>query len=255
LVSVPYNGFGYQLPLNGNAYCGFHTYWPANEHEFVGCRLNHPLEIGQQYYIEFNICSGSGGEFLPGVFTNNLGARLSMDSFSTNLPVAINNFAHVNYSSVITDTIIWIKVSGYFIADSTYKYIAFGNFFTNAMTDTIAFIASAGSSYYYIDDACVATNSKDCPASYNAIFDGWNESEFFLFPNPANDVLRIKMPNKIVRNLEVRNEMNFTIIEKQVSPNNSYFNLNVTELPNGIYMLTLHGIEKDFTGKFLVIHH
>jgi gliding motility-associated-like protein len=77
-------------------------------------------------------------------------------------------------------------VSGFFIADSAYQYIAIGNFFDDSNTDT----SSVGSSsnvqigYYFIDDVWVSEvkDSTECgevfiPTAFSPNKDGNNDLE------------------------------------------------------------------------------
>lgn len=70
LVSVPYNGCGYQVPASGNAYCGLSSYVTNTLYrEYLGAQLTSSLTIGQKQDRKCNDnryragrCGGAGAE-------------------------------------------------------------------------------------------------------------------------------------------------------------------------------------------------
>ena len=251
LVFIPSNLFGYQYPNSGNAYCGFWVMWSNEEHEIIGSQLIHPLEIGQEYYVEFYVCSGGDAPNTGGVFANHIGARFLMDTFSTNHPVAINNIAHVYSTSIIADTANWVKVSGHFIADSAYQYVAFGNFFTNAMTDTIQFKTGSHAAYYYIDDVCVSMDSLGCLATGIRIF---NRESFSISPNPTTTTsFEITYTFTHPSTLTITNTYGLVVKQLTLTPNSGSTIIPVDDLPAGVYLVTLLDGEKSISKKVIIL--
>ena len=156
-LQVPQNIFGYQIPATGNAYCGFFSYYNGdNYHEFLFAQLSTPLIINQKYFISFKV-SPADRNFC--VYSNKTGAK-----FFTTVPpnILLNNSAQFHTNNIITDTAGWTKVSGFFTADSAYKFISIGNFFTDGNTNIIDNNCNNPLSYYFIDDVCLSTDSLLC---------------------------------------------------------------------------------------------
>jgi len=140
VMNVPNTQAGFQNAFDGNAFCGIYTYSSGttgtpNYREYIGVQLVSPLIIGQKYYVSFKINKPNNLECA----TNYFGALFSTVPFTeTNLP-PINITPQIIEPQIITDTINWTNISGAFIADSTYKYIILGNFYSDSNTDTILY--------------------------------------------------------------------------------------------------------------------
>src|SRR6185503_9492391 len=100
------------------------------------------------------------------------------------------NFSHIHCDSIIKDQINWIRVSGSFIADSTYKYLIIGNFYDDAHTDTFDCPDYA---LYYVDMICVSTDSLKCSGVSQGITPTQNMNSVYIYPNPANLILQINV--------------------------------------------------------------
>ena len=156
-VQVPVNYMGYQNAATGNAYCGFFAYFASVDyHEFLYSQLLSNLIIGQKYFVSFKVSPADSGFC---VYSNKTGIK-----FFKALPnsISLSNSAQIYTNSIITDTSNWTKISGSFVADSSYKYIVIGNFFSDANTDIIDHNCGVPVSYYYIDDICVSVDSLTC---------------------------------------------------------------------------------------------
>ena len=127
-----------------------------------------------------------------------------MNSFSEFNPCPIDNFTHINETSIIADTINWARISGTFIADSSYQYIAIGNFFDDQHTDTIHIRDSDTTienfAYYYIDNVCVSEDSLEC-LIINNVNDFKEKIKLIIYPNPFNDKLTFE--NESDESLEI----------------------------------------------------
>lgn len=150
-----------------NAYAGL-VIWDGNGYrEHIGIQLSQPLIIGQRYFISFYTVFSEG--FIDGNYfsmpSNNIGLRLSTVAYNSSSPAPIDNFAHLNYSTILNDSINWTRVSGSLIADASYNYLVLGNFFNNSNTDTMHYNCGScinSASYYYIDDICLSIDSALC---------------------------------------------------------------------------------------------
>lgn len=169
LVSVPQNGWGYQYPWDGDAYIGSFCYWVTDEYrEYVGAPLLEPMEMGQTYLVSFRVSLAVNGSYVQAMGAcNNIGVLFTTATNAwsgiTGPPFPFRNYAHVYSPDIITDSSDWTLVSGVFTADSAYQYVVLGNFFNNALTDTISLLPWNGEvAYYFIDDVCVSRQKGGC---------------------------------------------------------------------------------------------
>lgn len=248
-VTTPNNLMGFQMPHSGVAYSGIITYEVIGFYrEIIGRQLSAPLQIGQKYFISFFV-SPAGN---PGVSmaTNNLGIKFSTTPFDYLNPIPINNSSHINYSNIASDTSNWVLVSGSYVADSNYSYVAIGNFYDDSNTDTMAINAFPFDGYYFVDDVCVSLDS-----TYAATWTGLQENDFgkslTIFPNPFESYIFINTSNFILDKLS---EITVTNIMGQVVYKTSLQSaMNRIEFsPNpGIYLLEVRISE--FTFNKLII--
>jgi len=234
-LSPPRVQFGYQAPHNGMGYIGLATYHynasviSNNYREFCGAQLLAPLQIGTKYYLSFYTVAT---EFGTGYLTNNLGLRLFTNSYSISNPAPIDNFAHLKFDTIVTDSINWQRLSGSFIADSVYQYICLGNFYDSLHTDTMVFDFPAAG-YYLIDDVCVTTDSL-----YNETWTGvqyFEPYEVSIWPNPVQELLNYKSDLRI-EEIKLYDCMGKLILREKI--NSTGGSLNVEELSDGIYFAT-----------------
>ncbi len=189
IVGVPLNFFAEQDAATGNAYCGLYNYAGTLYKEYIGCQLLSPLLNSTKYYVSFKVSlSGRYGH----CESSKIGCRFSTIPYSTlSLPMQ-NNFAQVFSSTIISDTLNWVTISGNFIADSSYQYIILGNFFDNTQTDTSN--CYGGSSYFFIDDICVSTDSNYC-STWTGLKDKTSFDTFKIYPNPASQSATLEFNN------------------------------------------------------------
>ena len=194
-TSVPQNyGGGYQYASDGFGYAGLTATTGSNNYRlYIGCQLIDSLIINQKYFLSFkvnpyNLCS---------VFSNNVGMLFSNKLYSNISPfwpadsVLIKNYSHLRATTVITDTMNWITISGSFIADSSYKYLIIGNFYDDNHTDTILNTYPIYfSAYYLIDEVCVSTDSLTCNTP-TEIIENEIQNKISVYPNPSTCELTI----------------------------------------------------------------
>jgi hypothetical protein len=188
-MNVPNTAFGYQPSHTGNAYCGVITYWKGNSvltnnyREFIGVQLLNSLQVGTKYYFSFYAVSAQNNSI--GYFSNNIGLRFFTNIYSKTNPAPLDNFAHIKLDTLLTDTVNWLKISGSFIADSSYQHVSIGNFYDYINTDTLVYLTFPQCAYSYIDDVCVTTDSL-----YNETWTGLQNivlNEIHIWPNPIQN--------------------------------------------------------------------
>jgi hypothetical protein len=197
LLDIPLNGFGFQYALDGDAYVGMYAYGLSmNYREYVGCQLINPLEVGETYELSFFTNVAFGGSYsAPTWACNNMGMLFTMQPnvwTDTDQPAfGLRNHAHLHSTTVISDTANWTLVSGSFVADSAYQYVVLGNFFSDALTDTLHVIPGVSlGAYYFVDGVCVTEAGQEC-----SFTNGIAEEEpmvTYAWPNPVADRLHVR---------------------------------------------------------------
>lgn len=266
-MNVPNTFVGFQYANSGNGMVGIVTWLnPSNDsaninyREYVGVQLTNPMAMGQKYYFSFftNYSGYPKLSIARKIAANKIGLRFSTEAYSMSNKPPLNNFAPLSTDSLLNDTVAWIKLSGSFIADSAYNYIAIGNFFDDNNTDTSSFNGlSFGSmgSYYFVDDICVSTDSL-----YNEVWTGLTtqttsskqKQGIFIYPNPSSDVVYINT-QEAIENIELINSIGQVIYTQQAN-NNFHIQLNISELPKGIYMARVKTKNNLYTSLININH-
>ncbi|MDX9750983.1 MAG: T9SS type A sorting domain-containing protein [Flavobacteriales bacterium] len=197
------NFFTYQHPFEGASCVGMATYWQhgSNEYrEWIMAPLLGPMVVGQTYYCSFRANAAFGGNHTFPQFwlaNDKVGIRfttMAMPPWNVGdpFPVPVNH-AHIMHSQILADTVGWTLVSGSFVADSAYQYLMIGQFFSNALTDTLQF-SPEGIPWYWlpraytlVDAVCVSASPDGCDLG-QSVGEGLPSGPA-LFPNPARDQL------------------------------------------------------------------
>jgi len=193
VMNVPYTSGGYQNAFDGNAFCGVYTYYSGatgalDYREYIGAQLTSSLNIGQKYFITFELNKPNDLECA----TNNFGALFSTVQYTETNPVPINTTPKIIETQIITDTLNWVTISGSFIADSNYNFVILGNFYSDSNTSKILYNGQMDCiAYYFIDMVCVSRDSLICNTLVQipkvTFIDKIN-----IFPNPVNNSLYIE---------------------------------------------------------------
>ena len=258
---LPMNTWTYQQPFEGNSCVGLGTYVFSDEQrEWLMVPLLAPLEPGQTYYCSFRANAAFGGTLLhPTIWlaSNRVGMLFTTYDrqwvWGDPYPSALN-FAHIEYPQILSDTASWTLVSGNFIADSSYTYLMIGNFYSNALTDTLRFADPSNveqwydNSYTLIDAVCVSSTIEGCD-----LVQGVNESkgtDLQVYPNPSNDVL-------VIKGAAGCDAVVIDILGKWVWSgwlSHDRFTLDVGSWSRGAYLLQVHGQRGVQTVKFVLVH-
>jgi hypothetical protein len=201
---LPLNQFTFQEPFDGNSCIGLFSYHQngvQEQREWAMVELLEPLVVGETYYASFyaNATFGGNAQY-PTIWlaSNNIGMLFTTESRQWNwgeaYPTAPNT-AHIRRTAILMDTVGWTLVSGSFVADSAYRYVMIGNFFSNAQTDTLHLAPQGGPwewfprSYTLIDKVCVTSNPDGCDMAQG--IGGLQGTSVVVYPNPATDRLWI----------------------------------------------------------------
>ena len=255
--SVPKNGWGYEYPYSGNAYCGIWCYQTIqkNTREFLGRQLQNPLTIGQKYYIKLKVClaeiSNCGIDKIGVLFSSVASPNCILVGMDSSF---IKNSAHIFSVPIISDTMNWSFISDSFISDSSYQYILIGNFFDDVNTDTLILGQPQGfgyGAYYFIDDISVSTDST---TSINDFYQ--DENSVDIFPNPFSYSATV-MINDANINL---NNVSFSIhdlVGRQVMKqpvSTKKFKIDGSSLSAGVYIVHININNKTYNNKIIIIN-
>ena len=200
---LPMNFVTYQEPFEGASCAGMITYLQSGQiegREWIMAPLLEPLMLGQTYYCSFRANAAFGGNHTyPQIWLANdkVGMRFStapLPQWNDPDPYPVPpNHAHILYPQILSDTVGWTLVSGSFVADSAYQYVMIGQFFSNALTDTLQF-SPEGTPWYWlpraytlVDAVCVSASPGGCDLGQGV--GEVQASGPVLFPNPAQDQL------------------------------------------------------------------
>jgi hypothetical protein len=168
---VPNNNQFYQYPRSGNGMISSLVYFhdsallsPNNHREYAMTRLSSTLIAGQSYCVTFFIVRSNG---VYGSYAiDGIGAYLddgSIDTFTFCGMPHMGITPQVYATTILFDTLHWMRVQGNFIANGTEKYITLGNFFDTANTAEIR-TGPHWLSYYQIDDVSVIATGTNAYA-------------------------------------------------------------------------------------------
>lgn len=166
-LGVPGNAFGNAKPHesdsgeNGYSFLTTFSTFDVNGRTYLGGTFSRDLTTGSKYYWSYwvQMCDVSG------YATDGFGIKLLRDAAANGFPDGLPTSFDTSY---VADSLEWVKVSGSFIADSTYQFFALGNFFYDGTTTFLQVTFRSQSAFYYVDNVCVSTNSTECGISPNA---------------------------------------------------------------------------------------
>lgn len=149
------------LPRTGRFMVGIKTFGCQQEvmhcREYLQVKLRDSLIIGDEYYVEFYI-----NPLQESILVNNLGVAFSVKRVKEIFSVVLaDRPPKVNETKVVAlPPGKWHKVSGSFIADSTYQHLIIGNFFPDESTRAIKKQAAIRYSFLFIDDVFLENRTR-----------------------------------------------------------------------------------------------
>lgn len=244
--STPNNWGGYQVPSSGKAYAAFGTYLSRmfglyDTRDFCGVQLSSTLNISTKYYISFKVSLSLNDYIQSNCATNNIGALFSTTPYTWDNPPARNNFSHINYTNIITDSISWTTVFGSFVADSAYQYLIIGNFYNDLNTDTLIMGVDSNCyyGYYYLDDVCVSTDSAYTYNYITNVEETLRKNNVFVFPNPFDEFIRMmNNSDEPLVSLIIYDQYGRAVY-KQAEPVNDFTKIETSYLHSGMYVLSV----------------
>lgn len=265
--NVPSNSFGYQCPSNGENYTGYYAFFKFNNagQELICAKLTDSLIINEKYFVSFKIVLSNHNA--NNYATAKHGVKFFVKYPPTNFTDVtsptdkiVNNFAHFYSNQVVYDTLNWTTIKGYFIADSNYKYIAVGNFFSYSNLDTVYLGHNGIGSYYFLDDVCVSMDSNTCNIiSQNGclpdnIKENTNRKSITTYPNPANNEIIIDC--NTINNIEKIHYVILDIAGNKVKQGviGNKTKIDVSDIKIGIYIMQIKTSKENYINKIIKIN-
>lgn len=243
VAHVPDNGFGYQQAHTGQSYAGFYTggkcLSPAGAREYVQVGLSGALTSGKKYWICFFVSLSN----FSGYATSKIGAYLSNSAPLRNdaYPIAVTPQVE-NNSGIISDTLNWVQISGYYNAIGGEQYITIGNFYNELNTDTLKVGNGFSCHYYYIDDVTVMDSALVGVYSFEH-----KTSQVIIYPNPASSLLNVetKTQGGLISIFDI---LGTELINQRIENKKQ---IDISQLPAGIYLLRLESEGKTASTRFI----
>ena len=271
ICGVPQNQFSYRNAASGNAYCGIYTYLnfpPLDFQEKIGVELSSPLQIGMWYYVSAKLSSiSTNNNQVSNGAHNKLGFLFSNSRYDMSNRPPNDNYAHFFSDSIVSDTVGWYTIKGMFLADSTYRFLTIGNFFDNLHVDTLRYWYINGNngltSYYFIDDICVTTDSIYCDfSSFNQGFCNFtgvpslaqNPTKSLLYPNPASSFFQVETAFDQIGLLEIYSPSGEVMLKQKIPIGRYTSSINISEFKNGFFWIKITDDNK-FSYQKLIVQH
>jgi hypothetical protein len=247
--SVPLNEYGYQIPFDGNAYIllALFAYAPGNNRYYAEAKLTHTLTAGKQYSVSFRVSLTDSSNYA----CDDIGVYFS-DSLidiqnTTNLP--FNPQIKNAVGDSLNNKTGWTLVSGIYSAVGTESWIIIGNFKPDSTS--IHYSVPGGkpggtSATVFMDSIVV----KEIVGAGMQLISA--DKLVQVYPNPANDNIKIIL-NKAIQTpitIQLYNEYNQLVLENE-NLKESYVEINIADLPKGIYFLFLKNQKNNVVKKII----
>ncbi|HRD53362.1 MAG TPA: T9SS type A sorting domain-containing protein [Flavobacteriales bacterium] len=147
-------------------------------------------------------------------------------------------YAHVYGTDVVEDTLGWTVISGSFLADSAYRYVVVGNFFSDEETNWSLMDPNGTGylAYYYIDEVCVSRDPLYC--AQQAGIDGAASDLFRVWSDPSAGSLHVAgLQGSGVLNLWVVDAVGRLVVPQQAVGATDVWSINTSTWASGVYIV------------------
>lgn len=259
VVGVPSSSLGYQLAAHGQSYAGVVTMMVGDfsGREVLLSELNQPMAVGELVYISYKISAGANGNST--INSANWFAKGPDVRFFEQLPTdwlseLSPNSAALAAMEVLSDTLGWITVSGSYLPDSAYRYIAICNFFEDSLSSPELFDPEGipNWAYAFVDDVCVSYSPTYCSVS-TKIEDPHNTA-FQVLRNPFTDQLTFIRNGPAVEDeaVAVLNALGQLVLEARWPSYSTLIDIPTAHLSEGIYWAVVQSRDGPFSSRKLL---
>ncbi|MBN2746282.1 MAG: T9SS type A sorting domain-containing protein, partial [Bacteroidales bacterium] len=224
-------------PRLGFNYAGITCYVNSEAREYIETKLFRVLDPTVNYYVEFWVSLSNESNYA----IENIGAYFSIDTlhYSSNLTSLID--AQVEHSGgIISDTLDWVKVSGYFKPPTDgYQFLTIGNFNVSDSTNkTLVGWHSYDGAYYYIDNVAVIDSALQYTIGIESSKFKVQSLKLSVFPNPASSDITLEFSSGLNQDIEIQiyNVMGNKVLSEMRYCQKSVA-LDVSKLRGGIYFI------------------
>lgn len=240
-IAIPSNSYFVNncSPVDGENCGGFvQLHYPSLRSEVLGVELIEALEIGVDYYISFYVRRGQNSN--NNCWSNNIGAKFTTTAYSDwplEVAMPISNEADVLFNESVSTPDAWVKVEGWFQADSSYTHLAIGNMFDSELLDIECDEEYFNYSvYYFVDCVCVSSSSDYCNGLASTIQAKAAGNAVGVYPNPSAENLHFQLNELQIIELQL-----YSSIGQMTSSEFQAFDsqLNIEHLSPGLYLLKL----------------
>ena len=224
------------------------TWSCAREHIAVG--LVESFNPTRTYYVEFWVSLANKSC----IAVSNIGVHFSKDTVAcmpgSNCGLAYLD-AHVEWQGPsVTDTINWVKVSGYYRANEDgVRFMTVGNFSDSGQTNFIVLCPNNQAAYYYFDDFLVV----DSASHANGLMERENLEGVRVFPNPAEDELFLHFERRTEKEMvfSLFDVAGRLLLSRPLPAGQQEFYIDVSRLKSGLYVYRISGENGGKSGKVL----
>ncbi len=240
-ASTPNNFFGNQNPYHGNSYAGFGAYQLPNVREYLQVQLDSILQSGVNYCVSYYVSLAE----VSGYSIKQIGLYFSNTLINNPITTTLPFTPQIENNSFISDSTLWVKVTGMFTAVGGEEYLIIGNFNNDVSTDTLGVSNNSNASYYYIDSIEV----KRCSPSS---IDENHLNNIKISPNPANDYFNIDIGdnNNAPYSLKLYNAMGQELFSL-INVKSKTTRIDISKYNTNLLFVKIESQNKSFTYKLL----
>lgn len=258
MYGTPTNARGCEVPYDGVGYADIFVYGPDfndwnGYKEYLGVRLTNPLEAGMDYVVKFQASLAEK----TGYAIWNIQVHFSPDSLTPmdTVSIAYNSYIDVEPQltgtpgEFITNYDGWHEMAWNYTAAGGEQFMYIGSFEREEDMDALYVlpIDSFGVYYqfscYYIDDVQVRKGTL-------SVDDGSQYIPFKTFPNPVSEQISIETAEPI-SHVEIFDSQGKSVLKQRI-PEQTEFELDVSDLSKGIYFLHVRFMDNRQTNRKLV---